>query len=104
RLVSAESSATALPAVSVLKPVHGIEPNLSASLESFFQQRHDRYELVFGARSADDPALAIVEELRCRYPQVPTRILFTRSPLHPNAKISALEPMIHAASHALLVI
>jgi ceramide glucosyltransferase len=75
RRLSAKPPETVLPAVSVLKPVHGTEPNLSASLESLFQQRRDRYELVFGARSADDSALAVVEELRSRRPHVPTRIV-----------------------------
>jgi ceramide glucosyltransferase len=104
RHVSGASSDTGLPAVSVLKPVHGDEPNLSASLESFFRQRYDRYELVFGARSADDPALAVIEGLRCRYPQVPTRIVLAGSPVYPNAKVSTLEPMIQAAAHRYLLI
>jgi ceramide glucosyltransferase len=60
--------------------------------------------LIFGARSADDPALVVVETLRRRYPQVPTRIVLTGPPIYPNAKVSALEPMIEAAAHSLLLI
>jgi ceramide glucosyltransferase len=104
RHASGRSSDGELPGVSVLKPVHGDEPNLSASLESYFQQRYDRFELVFGARSADDPALAVVEALRHRYPNIATRIVLAGSPVHPNAKVSTLAPMIQVAAHSHLVI
>ena len=104
RRAAGESGDASLPPISVLKPVHGDEPYLSSSLESFFQQRYDRYELIFGARSADDPALAVVETLRRRYPHVPTRIVLTGPPIYANAKISALEPMIEAAAHSFLLI
>jgi ceramide glucosyltransferase len=92
------------PGVSVLKPVHGDEPDLSASLESFFQQRYGRFELVFGARSADDPALAVVDALRRRYPRIATRIVVAGPPVYPNAKVSTLGPMIEAAAHPYLLI
>jgi ceramide glucosyltransferase len=104
RQIVGESTRTLLPPVSVLKPLHGDEPKLAASLESFFQQRYDRYELVFGARSIDDRALATVEELRRRYPHVPTRIVVAGAPVYPNAKVSTLELLIDAAAHQYLVI
>ena len=39
-----------LPRVSILKPVHGLEPELERSLESFFLQDYPSYEIVFGCR------------------------------------------------------
>jgi ceramide glucosyltransferase len=104
RREAGESGDALVPPVSVLKPVHGDEPCLLSSLESFFQQRYDRYELIFGARTADDPALAVVETLRRKYPQVPTRVVLAGPPIYPNAKISALEAMIEAATHSYLLI
>ena len=46
-----------LPPVTVLKPVHGAEPNLEENLESFFLQDYPEYEIIFGCRDSDDPAL-----------------------------------------------
>src|SRR5229473_1291825 len=38
-----------MPAVSVLKPVHGAEKRLKENIESFFQQDYPEYEILFAA-------------------------------------------------------
>src|ERR1700756_1651155 len=53
-----------LPFVSLMKPVHGMEPCLQQNLESFFQQDYPHYQIVFGARSPENSAVTVVEELR----------------------------------------
>jgi len=82
---------TELPFVSVLKPLHGMEPMLEGNLESFFRQDYPKFEIVFGARHKDDPALRIVEGLRLKYPEVKTSVVLSGEPEYPNAKIFALE-------------
>src|SRR5207302_8877038 len=37
---------SALPFVSVMKPIHGLEPRLKETLRSFFQQDYPKYELI----------------------------------------------------------
>ncbi len=101
---SAAATPQPLPAVSVLKPVHGTEPHLEENLESFFRQDYPQYEMVFGARHGDDPALRVVEELRRRYPQVAVRVVLAGEPQRPNAKVCALEKMLAAGAHPYLVI
>src|SRR5262245_5630035 len=76
---------TELPAVSVLKPVYGMEPQLERNLESFFLQDYPDFEIIFGARYADDPALRIVKTLQEKYPGVRTRIVLCGEPSWPNA-------------------
>ncbi|HXZ28451.1 MAG TPA: bacteriohopanetetrol glucosamine biosynthesis glycosyltransferase HpnI [Terriglobales bacterium] len=93
-----------LPPVSVLKPVHGMEPRLEQNLESFFLQDYPEFEIIFGARHHDDPALQVVERLRQRYPRVPVRVVLAGEPEHPNAKVCALEKMLAAGGHPYLVI
>jgi ceramide glucosyltransferase len=83
-----------LPAVTILKPVHGMEARLEENLASFFQQNYPDFEIVIGARSADDPALAIAEKLRQRYPKVKSRIVISGPPPWPNAKVYTLDKMI----------
>jgi len=92
------------PPLSVLKPLHGTEPRLRENLESFFLQDYPEFEIVFGARHADDPALVIVRDLMRRYPQVRARVVLSGDPPWPNAKIFSLEKMIMAAAHRFLVI
>src|SRR5947208_3404915 len=86
------------PPVSVLKPLHGMEPQLQQNLESFFLQDYPAFEIVFGARHETDPALRIVESLQRKYPNVRTRVVFSGEPTWPNAKVFALEKMLYVAS------
>src|SRR6202161_1538936 len=69
------SAISNLPPVSVLKPVHGLEPRLKENIESFFRQDYPTFEILFAADEADDPALEVVREVCARYPQIRTRVL-----------------------------
>jgi len=110
RLASTMASAVAfvpeksLPFVTVLKPVHGMEPRLMENIESFFRQEYPDFEIVFGARSADNPALRVVEEMKARYPQVKCRIVISGPPSWPSAKTFSLARMVAGSSGDYLVI
>jgi ceramide glucosyltransferase len=95
---------SALPPVTVLKPLHGMEPLLEECLESFFRQDYAIYELIFGARNGSDPALAVVESLRLKYPHVPAQVVLSGEPAYPNAKVHLMEKMAPLAAHQILVI
>ena len=98
------SAAAYTPAVSLLKPVHGLEPNLEENLESFFRQDFPKFELIFCARQASDPGLQMAERLSFKYPDVNVRILTVGEPPWTNAKLYSLEKMWKEAAHDLLVI
>ena len=93
-----------LQPVSLLKPLCGMEPDLELHLESFFTQSYPAFEIVFGTRNAQDPALAVVRTLQERYPQVPVKFAFSGEPHRANAKVCSLEKMVAAASFDYLVI
>jgi ceramide glucosyltransferase len=95
---------TDFPFVSVLKPLHGMEPMLERNLESFFRQDYPKFEIVFGVRHKDDPALQIVEGLQRKYSEVSTSVILSGDPEYPNAKVFALEKMVSAAAGMYLVI
>jgi len=95
---------SSLPAVTILKPVHGMEPRLAENLETFFQQDYPNFEILFGAREADNEALQVAEEVRKRYPQVKSRIILSGPPAWPNAKVFSLDRMISAARNDYFVI
>ncbi len=83
-----------LPKVTILKPLHGAEPRLEENLESFFRQQYANFEIIFGCRSADDPAVEVVRRLRTRYPQVSATMVFSGEPQWPSAKVWSLEKMM----------
>jgi ceramide glucosyltransferase len=94
----------ASPAISLLKPLHGADPDLELHLESFFLQDYPSFEILFAVRSADDPAVAVTERLMGRYPHVPTRLILTGEPPYASAKVYSMEKMAEAASADILVI
>jgi len=92
------------PPVTLLKPLCGMEPNLRQNLASFFDQEYPRFEIIFGVHSADDPALAVVEEVRQDFPCVPVRVVISGTPTAANAKICSMRKMYAAARYDYLVI
>jgi ceramide glucosyltransferase len=92
-----------LPAVSVIKPVHGLEPQLRENIESFFRQDYPRYEILFGADTADDAALAIVQEVSARYPQVPSRVVVHGESPWPNPQTYSLHCLSLQTQHGIIV-
>ncbi len=92
------------PPVSLLKPLHGAEPDLETHLATFFQQDYPNYELLFCARQMDDAGLVAARRVAARFPDVPVQFLSSGEPTVPNAKILSLERMAQAAKHGLLII
>jgi ceramide glucosyltransferase len=103
-LAAASGDPATLPMVSVFKPLHGAEPRLEETLESFFLQNYPAFELVFGCRNSSDPALAIVERLRARHPRIATRVVLSGEPQWPSAKVWSLDKMIATSTAEYLVI
>ena len=93
-----------LPPVTLLKPLCGLEPGLEEHLTSFFEQHYPAYEIIFGTRNSDDPALGIVRQISQRHPSVPVKIVFSGEPWRPNAKVCSLVKMYRQAAHDYLVI
>jgi ceramide glucosyltransferase len=107
RMAQAAASATpgsSLPPVTIFKPIHGMEEQLAANLESFFQQDYPNYEVIFGVRDMDNPAAKIAQEIRARYPHVASRLIVSGSPAWPNAKVFSLDKMIAASSRSYFII
>lgn len=92
-----------LPPISVLKPLAGVDLGLEENLRSFFEQKYPNYELLFAVRSADDPAVAVVERLRSSFPAVASTLIVTGEPPYPNAKVFSLHCMTAAARHDILL-
>jgi ceramide glucosyltransferase len=107
RVAQAAATATtssSLPPVTIFKPVHGIEEQLAANLESFFQQDYPDYEVIFGVRDAGNPAAKVAEEIRARYPKVRSQLIVSGPPECPNAKVFSLDKMIAASSRSYFII
>jgi len=101
---AAGAVAGGLPAVSVLKPLKGADPELYASLRSYCAQVYPDYEIIFGASSRSDPAVAVAERLQREFPERSIQVLICEHRLGSNGKISSLAQLVHKARHEILVV
>lgn len=92
-----------LPAISILKPVYGIDPQLEEAVESHLRLDYPEYELLMGFQRRDDPAIPVLERLLDRYPQAQARIEIVDTAAM-NAKTGVLERLSRKARHGVLVV
>ncbi len=93
------------PPLSVFKPLSGADPGLESYLETFFTQDYPDYEILFCARSPQDPGLAIARCVAWRYPGVRVKFLFTNGqPDYINDKVTSMERIEADAAHSIFVI
>jgi ceramide glucosyltransferase len=92
-----------LPPVSILKPLHGTEPDLEENLKRFFDLDYPEYELLFCARHDTDAGLQMAKRIAAQYPEVRARFLTCGEPQFPNAKMWSLTALAQAAKYETLV-
>lgn len=92
------------PPVSLLKPLHGAEPNLEAHIASFFEQDYPQYEILFCARNTNDAGLETARRVAARYPSIPAKFLVTGENTYINAKVTSMEHMAAAAASDIFII
>ncbi|MEA2540483.1 MAG: ceramide glucosyltransferase, partial [Acidobacteriaceae bacterium] len=95
---------TFAPPVSLLKPLHGLEPDLESHLQSFFEQDYPEFEIIFCARTDQDVGLQIARRVAARYPKIRSRFLCSGNAPYANAKVWSLERMQNAASYRFFVV
>ncbi|MEI6984873.1 MAG: bacteriohopanetetrol glucosamine biosynthesis glycosyltransferase HpnI [Rhodospirillaceae bacterium] len=92
------------PPVTLLKPLCGDEPELYENLHSFCQQAYPGFQVVFGVRHGDDPALEVVSRLRADLPQVDIELVVDGRVHGTNLKISNVINMMAKVKHEMLVL
>jgi ceramide glucosyltransferase len=81
---------TELPAVTILRPVCGLDQHDALTLGSTFELDYPRYDIVFCAAHANDAGARLAQQLIARYPDVPARLLVGDDRVSPNPKLNNL--------------
>jgi ceramide glucosyltransferase len=87
------------PAVTLLRPVCGLDRFDEETLRSSFTQNYPRYEILFCAPRGDDPVIGLIERLMSEHPLVPARLLIGESAISRNPKLNNLWKGWNAARH-----
>ncbi len=91
------------PAVSILKPLRGLDPNTFSAFQSQASQDYPEYEILFGVGDESDPAVTEVRRLQQQFPDVPIRLLIGREDLG-NAKVGVLAFLAQQARYPIWVV
>jgi ceramide glucosyltransferase len=92
------------PAVSLVRPVCGLENYVEATLASAFALDYPHYEIVFCVASAQDPVVPMVRRLMATHPGVPARLLVGNEKISDNPKLNNVYKGWRAAAHDWIVL
>jgi len=92
-----------LPFVSVLKPLHGLEPQLTENIDSFFNQDYPDFEILMAVDSESDAALAVARTVAARHPERRVTFVINGEPPWPNPPAYSFARMAEKASGRILV-
>ena len=104
RRPQAEADAAALPPVSVLKPLAGMDERLYENLVCILEQNYPTFEVIFGVEDVHDPALTLVRQLQRTHPQSKIRLIVGGPKIGVNPKVANLANMAAIAQHDHILI
>jgi ceramide glucosyltransferase len=96
---------TAMPGITILKPLHGAEPGLFENLASFCAQSYvGDVQIIFGVQDPQDDAIAVVERLRAKFADRHLDLVVDATMHGLNRKVSNLVNMWRYVEHDVAVL
>lgn len=93
------------PAMSVLKPLKGLDIDLYDNLLTLCRQNYTApFQLIFGVADEHDPAAAVVRRLQREYPTLDIELVVDNRVYGANYKVSNLHNMYRHAKHGVIVL
>jgi ceramide glucosyltransferase len=99
-----QSGPATLPPVTILKPLCGAERHLYDCLRSFCDQAYPGFQIVFGVRDPDDPAVIVVRRLQREFQRLDLEIAINPAQHGSSGKVSNLINMMPFARYDYLVV
>jgi ceramide glucosyltransferase len=92
------------PAVTVLKPLCGAEPETYECLRSFCEQAYPEYQVIFGVSDPQDAAVPLVHRLQREFPRLDLVLAVEHRQHGSNRKVNNLINMMAFARHDYLIL
>gem|GEM_PF-28281 len=93
-----------LPPATIFKPVRGADAEAYENFAGFCRQDYAEYQIIFGVKDENDPAVAIIKRLAADFPHRDLELVISPDEIGFNPKISNLQNMYPKAKHDLLLI
>jgi ceramide glucosyltransferase len=95
--------AVALPPVTIVRPLCGVDAHEEATLRSAFKLDYPDYELILCCASASDPVVPLASGIMAEHPQVRARLIVGSEPVSDNPKLNNVVRGWEAARHNWIV-
>lgn len=92
------------PAVTVLKPVYGLDPEMLDNLRSFCRQDYPEYQIIFGVHDEKDPAIPLIKKVIKEFKKIDISYIVNSKIHGANRKVSNLINIYPAAKHDYLLV
>lgn len=99
-----ESDLMFAPAISILKPLKGVDDNLDGNLLSFVRQDYPRFELLLGVEDEHDPAVDVARQIQRDFPRAPIRLVIRQRRVGLNPKVNNLLNLLEASRYEHLLV
>ncbi len=91
------------PPLSLLKPVHGLDPEAYENFASFCHQDYPEYEIIFAVSSELDPSTPVIRNLMADFSAIPIRLIIGAEKLGANDKVNKLCAAARTARFNIMV-
>jgi len=99
-----DSLPRSFPAISVLKPLKGLDDNLFDNLESFCVQDYPEYEIIFSLQDYNDPAYKVARKIKDKYSERDISLIIEHCNEGLNPKVNNLLTAYRAARYEHVLI
>ena len=92
------------PAVSILRPICGIDSKTYQNLASFCQQEYPEYQIIFGVQDPQDPSMEVVRQLIKDFANLDIQVTASLYSFGANRKVSNLAHAVNKAKYDILLL
>jgi ceramide glucosyltransferase len=92
------------PAVTILKPVKGMDAESYANFVTFCRQDYPCFQLLFAAASGDDPVVPVIRRLMAEFPENDISLVVDGRIHGPNYKVCNLINAYPAAKYDIVIV